>query len=156
MSDIGFGWPVYVSASRLRRLKGLGVPPIVSDIGPLAELLEGTCAKLPPDQFEVATLLAVLTHLADHGSVRHRLGENGADWIRKHHDAARIAAQYLAAIRRAVAEPPPACAPDYEAEHRLAYMVREVAAMACRMGIREGDYDSLRSLAKAIVEHMPS
>lgn len=136
------------------RLMGLGVPTIVSDIGPLDELPEGACAKVPPDQFEVATLLAVLTYLADHEVVRSRLGKNGADWIRRRHDAACIAGQYIATIRDATVELSPAPPPDYEAEHRFAYVVREMAAMASRLGIREEDDEFLRPLARAIVKRM--
>lgn len=133
------------------RLMGLGVPTIVSDIGPLTELPEGTCAKIPPDQFEVATLLAMFRYLADHERVRYRLGENGAHWIQEHHDAARIAARYIAAIKEAVVGPPARWPPDYEAEHHAAYIVREMAALACSLGVREHDDDLLRPLAETIV-----
>jgi len=150
------------------RLMGLGIPTIVSDIGPLAELPEGACAKIPPDQFEEDALMAVLAHLADREPLRRRLGENGAGWIREHHDAARIAARYIAAIGEAATESPPAPTSDYEADHRLAYLVREMAALAARLGIREEDVGFLSPMAEAIasqaaaqrglsrtVEHLP-
>ena len=84
------------------RLMGLGIPTLLSDIEPLAELPEGVCAKIAPDEFEEDTLCALLTYLADHEDVRRQLGENGARWIRENHDAGRIAAQYIAAIEEAV------------------------------------------------------
>jgi glycosyltransferase involved in cell wall biosynthesis len=134
------------------RLMGLGIPTIVSDIGPLAALPEGACVKVPPDQFEEDTLVAVMEYLAEYADVRRRLGENGADWIREHHDAARIAARYVDAIRQAAAGSPPVRPTDYHAEHRLAYLVREMAAMASRLGIREEDDHLLRPMAEAIAK----
>ena len=84
------------------RLMGLGVPTLISDIEPLAEFPEGVCAKVAPDEFEEDTLLALLTYLADHEDVRQQLGENGVHWIRKHHDAGRIAGEHIAAIEAAL------------------------------------------------------
>lgn len=84
------------------RLMGLGIPTLISDIEPLAEFPEGVCAKVAPDEFEEDTLLALLTYLADHEDVRQSLGQNGARWIREHHDASRIAAEHIAAIERAI------------------------------------------------------
>jgi glycosyltransferase involved in cell wall biosynthesis len=89
------------------RLMGLGVPTLLSDIEPLAGLPEGTCAKIAPDEFEEDTLLALLTYLADHEDVRRQLGQHGADWIRGHHDAAQIAAQYVAALEQSRREHAP-------------------------------------------------
>ncbi|MGD2178036.1 MAG: glycosyltransferase [Anaerolineae bacterium] len=84
------------------RLMGLGVPTILSDIGPLAELPEGTCAKIPVDAFEEETLLEILRLLREHDVVRLQLGQNGAQWIRAHHDPAQIAAQYAVFLEEAV------------------------------------------------------
>ncbi len=136
------------------RLMGLGIPTLLSDIEPLAELPEGACAKIAPDEFEEDTLLALLTHLADHEDVRRQLGENGACWIRENHDAAKIAAQYIIAIEQAVANPPPSWPPDYAAEHCVAYLTREAATLACNLGVREQDDDFLRPLAKTIAQQV--
>ena len=132
------------------RLLGLGVPTVLSDIEPLAEFPEGVCAKIAPDELEEDTLLALLTYLAEHEGVRRQLGENGARWIQEHHDPARIAAQYVAAIEQAVMNPPERWPPDYGAEHRVAYLVREAADLACSLGIREHDDAFLRPLAEVI------
>ena len=85
------------------RLMGLGIPTLISDIGPLAEFPEGVCVKVAPDEFEEDTLLALLTYLADHEDVRRQVGENGVHWIREHHDAGRIAGEHIAAIEAALA-----------------------------------------------------
>lgn len=136
------------------RLMGLGVPTIVSDIGPLAGLPEGTCAKIPPDEFEEETLFASLTYLADHEDVRHQLGSNGARWIRTNHNASEIGARYITTVKNAVSEAPSAPPMDHEAEHRRAYLVREMAALAHSMGIRENDDALLRSLSRAILQRV--
>lgn len=136
------------------RLMGLGIPTIISDIEPLAELAEGACAKVAPDELEEDTLLALLNYLADHDDVRRKLGENGARWIREYHDAPQIAAQYIAAIEQAIAGAPARGSPDREAEHRTAYLVREMAALACSLGIRDQDDGWLQSLAEAVARRV--
>jgi glycosyltransferase involved in cell wall biosynthesis len=84
------------------RLMGLGVPTVLSDIEPLAELPEGTCAKIPVDAFEEETLLEILRLLRERDGLRLQLGQNGAHWIQEHHDPAKIAAQYAAFLEEAV------------------------------------------------------
>ena len=132
------------------RMMGMGIPLLISDIGPLAELPEGTCAKVPPDEFEEEIVLALLTYLADDENARRQLGKNGVQWIQEHHDARQIAAEHIAAIEQAVTGPSVSRPTDRAAEHRVAYLVREMAALACAWGIQEQDDDSLRPLAEAI------
>lgn len=136
------------------RLMGLGIPTVISDIEPLAELPEGACAKVAPDALEEETMLALLTYLVEHRQVRRQLGENGARWIREHHDAKQIAAQYAAAIEQAVAQPPAGRPPDYAAEHHTAHLVRQAATLACGLGIRDQEDDRLRPLAKALAQRV--
>ena len=135
------------------RMMGLGVPTILSDIEPLAELPEGACVKVPPDHLEEETLYALFSFLAEHDAVRRRLGEEGARWIREHHDARRIAEQYVDAIKQALGSPPPRPPGDYSREHRIAHLVREVSAWAYRLGVPETDDDLLPFLAQAIVRY---
>lgn len=136
------------------RLMGLGVPTLISDIEPLAELPEGACIKVAPDELEEETLLALLTYLAEHEDVRRKLGENGTRWIRENHDAAQIAAQYVRAIEQAITQPRTPWPPNYEAEHHTAYLVRETAALACSLGIQEHDDSFLRPLAQIIKQRL--
>ena len=136
------------------RLMGLSVPTLISDIEPLAEFPDGVCVKVTPDETEEDTLLATLTYLAEHEGVRRQLGENGARWIRQYHDPARIAEQYIATIERAVAEPPTRWPPDRSAEHRSAHLLREVAGLACDLGIGEQDDDVLRPLAEIVAQRV--
>jgi glycosyltransferase involved in cell wall biosynthesis len=86
------------------RMMGLGVPTILSDIEPLAEIPEGCCCKIRPDEWEENTLLACLELMADQPDLRHRLAENGRRFIAEYHDAQKIARQYLAFIEQTVTE----------------------------------------------------
>ena len=84
------------------RMMGLGVPTIVSDIGPLAGFPEGCCIRVPPDQYEEDTLLAFFNLLAEQPDLRQRLGENGRRFLNTYHSARNIARQYLAFIEQTV------------------------------------------------------
>lgn len=81
------------------RLMGLGVSTIVSDIEPLAELPLGACAKIAPGDYQDDSLTAVLEYLADHPDFCHQLGDNGRQFIAKHHDINQIAQQYVGFIQ---------------------------------------------------------
>lgn len=136
------------------RLMGLGVPTVLSDIAPLSGLPQGACAKVAPGEHEEETLWMLLTCLANREDVRRELGNNGADWIREHHDAAGVATEYIAAIEEALGESRPGGRRDHEAEHQLAHLVRETAAMASAMGIGDEDDDLLRPFAEAIARQL--
>ncbi|MCP5100436.1 MAG: glycosyltransferase family 4 protein, partial [Chloroflexi bacterium] len=78
------------------RLMGLGVCTIISDIEPLAELPEGACIKIKPDDYAEAILQSLLQHLATDVTLRQQIQQNGQDFITRHHDIAKNAAQTLA------------------------------------------------------------
>lgn len=84
------------------RLMGLGVPTIVSDIGPLADFPEGCCIKIPPDEYEEDILLASFESLVSDAAFRQRLGQNGQGFVATYHDARTIALEYLAFIEKTV------------------------------------------------------
>lgn len=77
------------------RLMGLGVCTLVSDIEPLAELPQGACVKIAPDDYQETVLTAVLEHLADHPEFRTQIGENGRRFIEQHHAVEDIARRYV-------------------------------------------------------------
>lgn len=77
------------------RLMGLEVCTIVSDIEPLAELPQGSCIKIAPDDYQRDTLTALLEYLADHSEFRRQIGENGRQFIARHHDIGEIAQRYV-------------------------------------------------------------
>ncbi|HFQ93822.1 MAG TPA: glycosyltransferase [Anaerolineae bacterium] len=78
------------------RLMGLNVATIISDIEPLAEIPLGACVKIPPDDYAPASLTAVLERLADDQDFRQLIGENGRQYIARHHSIDQIAPQYAA------------------------------------------------------------
>jgi glycosyltransferase involved in cell wall biosynthesis len=80
------------------RLMGVGACTIVSDIEPLAELPEGACAKIIPDDYAEETLYAILYHLAQDAGFRRLMSENGRQFISRHHDIDVIAQQTVAFI----------------------------------------------------------
>ena len=86
------------------RMMGLGIPTIVSDIGPLAGFPEGCCIRVPPDEYEEDTLLACFELLAERPDIRSRLGENARRFMATYHNAHLIARQYLAFIEQTVTE----------------------------------------------------
>jgi glycosyltransferase involved in cell wall biosynthesis len=121
------------------RLMGLGIPTLLSDIAPLQGFPEGTCAKIPVGEYEEETIFRVLCYLAEHEPARRQLGRNGARWIAEHHDAARLAAQYLDAIRSFAQRTSMSSPLDSQREHRARYLVRELAAWARCLGRGEDD-----------------
>jgi len=84
------------------RLMGLGVPTILSDIEPLAELPEGACVKIPVDPYEEDTLLRILTALRAGDELQAELGRNGQRWISGRHDPVSIASRYVSVLRQVV------------------------------------------------------
>lgn len=77
------------------RLMGVGTCTIVSDIEPLAELPEGACAKIAPDDYEEETLYAILQRLSQDAGFRHLMSENGRQFISRYHDIDAIAQQTM-------------------------------------------------------------
>lgn len=92
-------WPSLgeTSASTLRLLAA-GRAVIVSDAGPLGELPDEICLKVPSgDQAEEA-LVAALGRLAAAPNERCRLGEAAREYVGRVHSLERSAAQYSRAI----------------------------------------------------------
>lgn len=77
------------------RLMGLGVCTIVSDIEPLAELPQGACVKIAPDDYQEDVLAAMLEHLADQPEFRAEVAENGRRFIERRHAVGDVARRYV-------------------------------------------------------------
>jgi glycosyltransferase involved in cell wall biosynthesis len=83
------------------RLMGLGICTIVSDIEPLAELPEGSCIKIKPDDYTEAMLQSLLQHIATNATLRQQIQQNGRDFIARHHninDNARQTINFLNSV----------------------------------------------------------
>lgn len=133
------------------RLMGLGVPCIVSDTETLAELPEGACAKLPPDEHEAKTLTALLAYLAGDDRLRRRMGKNGQEYVRAYHSAERIAEQYLHVISK-IASPPPDQPQATSETGPRDHLIQDVASIAAGWGVAETDDYLLAPISQAIGE----
>jgi glycosyltransferase involved in cell wall biosynthesis len=129
------------------RLMGLGLPTIVSDIQPLAELPEGACIKVAPDPYEEDTLYKLFLYLAENSDVRSRLGANASRWIHDHHEVRQVAEQHLAAAKQFTFDSAEKVV-DRRVEHQTAHLVREVARFGCDIGVRDSDEAFLCSVAE--------
>lgn len=81
------------------RLMGLGVCTIVSDIEPLAEVPQGACIKIAPDEYQEETLCAMLEYLAEQPAFRRQVSDNGREFVTRHHSLEGIARQYVQFIQ---------------------------------------------------------
>jgi glycosyltransferase involved in cell wall biosynthesis len=77
------------------RLMGLGVCTIVSDIEPLAELPQGACVKVAPDEYQQDTLVTLLAYLVNLPDFRQQISDNGRQFIARHHNVGDIARRYV-------------------------------------------------------------
>jgi glycosyltransferase involved in cell wall biosynthesis len=130
------------------RLMGLGIPTIVTNIEPLAEIPEGCCVKVDVDEHEGEVLLATMQLLATDGEARQELAERGRSYIQTEHHPRTVAQKYKAFIETLLsptvqtAESAPS---DWE--H---YLIQEVAAILADWGVQSGDTTLLLPFAETI------
>jgi hypothetical protein len=84
----------------------LGKPVVVSDVGWFSELPDPVAAKVPVDEFEIETLVAVLELLAADDDLRTRMGAAASEYARTSHDLERVADLYAAALEELAGGPP--------------------------------------------------
>jgi len=90
------------------RLLGLGVPTIISDIEPLAELPSDTVVRITPNQpDEEALLFAAMDYLLTRRDVAHTLAQNGQRYVQQHHSVATIAERYADFIQEVASQHEP-------------------------------------------------
>jgi glycosyltransferase involved in cell wall biosynthesis len=83
----------------------LGTPLVVSDVGWFSELPDSVAAKVPVDDHEVETLIAMLERLAGDADLRSRIGAAALDYARREHDLDSVADRYVAALEEMVGGP---------------------------------------------------
>jgi len=133
------------------RLWGLGQPTILSDIEPLADLPEGCCAKIPPDEYEEDTLLEILKYLAEHQELRRQMGDNARQFVHRHHNVAHIARQHLDFFEEVVSAPARPVEPTAP-NSWTSQLVQESAAVLAHWGVSEQDDALLAPIAAAIAQ----
>ena len=85
------------SGSVIRGLS-LAKPLVISDVGWFSELPSEAALKVPPDEDEVATLMAALELLVTRDDVRVTMGRAASELVRREHDLGRVAELYAAAL----------------------------------------------------------
>ena len=93
--------PIAVIVADQRPALGL----VVSDAGWFSELPESVAAKVPVDEFEVATLAAMLELLAGDPELRERMSAAAVEYARREHDLEHVADLYVAAIEEVAGWP---------------------------------------------------
>jgi hypothetical protein len=74
---------------------------VVSDVGWFSELPGDVALKVPPDDDEVATLIAALELLAGRSDVREAMGATALELALRDHDVESVADLYVAALETA-------------------------------------------------------
>ena len=142
------------------RLLGLGVPTIISEIEPLAELPQDGVVRIVPDQpDEEAMIFAAMDYLLAHRDVARAMARRGQRYVRAQHAPERVAG-LLADFMREVAANRDALASRIPAR-RLAVMgMAESGSPLCRvagaalaeLGVEPGKGHLIRPVAAAIQE----
>jgi glycosyltransferase involved in cell wall biosynthesis len=127
--SVSLRWPTMGETSGIAiRALSLGKPLVVSDAGWFSELPDSVVAKVPVDEFEVATLAATLELLAQDDALRERMGEAASQYIREQHDLGHVADLYVATLEEVAGGPAVRDA-----------VLGDVAKAAYEVGISSGD-----------------
>jgi glycosyltransferase involved in cell wall biosynthesis len=104
--SVNLRWPTMGETSGMAiRALSLGKPLVVSDAGWFSELPDSVVAKVPVDEFEVATLAATLELLAEDEGLRERMGAAASRYVREEHDIGGVADLYVAALEEVAGGP---------------------------------------------------
>jgi glycosyltransferase involved in cell wall biosynthesis len=103
---VNLRWPTMGETSGMAiRALSLGKPLIVSDAGWFSELPDSVAAKITVDEFEIATLAAMLERLAGDDRLRERMGSAALEYVRRELDLDHVADLYLAALEEVAGGP---------------------------------------------------
>jgi len=99
---VSLRWPTMGETSGVAiRTLSLGQPLVVSDVGWFSELPDAVAAKVPVDEWEVDTLVAVLELLAGDADFRRSMGKAARLYAQREHSLARTGELYAAALEEA-------------------------------------------------------
>jgi len=131
------------------RLLGLGVPTVVTNIEPLAEIPEGCCAKVEVDEYEEDVLVATMDYLATDADARRQMSERARRFIQDNHLPPRIAGQYQTFIQQVLSGTAAASGPQAIGswEDRL---IADVGAILSEWGLQGREDALLLPIAEAI------
>ena len=139
------------------RLLGLATPVIVNEGGWFSEIPDGCCARVSVGATEEDELVAVLEVLAGDPALRQEMGRAAAVWAARTLSLEKAVDGYTAVLERAIhAGPRPGPAvyieptpPDGWAATGL---VRDVAAAAAGLGVRDDDEALLPNLVDTMAQ----
>ena len=83
------------SSGTLTRALALGLPAIVYNFGPFAEIPNDVVIKVPLELVEPVALAAALERLMHEPALRQTLGDSARQYMRSHHSVQRSAGMYL-------------------------------------------------------------
>lgn len=136
------------------RLLGLGVPTIVSDIAPLAELPQDAVVRIKPNEAdEEGMLFAAMDYLLTRRDVAAAMAANGCRYVTEHHNMELVISQFVDFLKRIAAtkKMPTALTQPVSIPQSLSMtLARTAGAALADMGLRTASEHMLRPLAQAI------
>ncbi|MGQ9491406.1 MAG: glycosyltransferase family 4 protein [Anaerolineae bacterium] len=136
------------------RLLGLGVPTIISDIEPLAELPGDAVVRIKPNEAdEEAMLFAAMDYLLTHRDVASAMAENGRKYVSEQHNMDLVISQFaefLTAITVTRKSPASPTRPLNHNQSLPVTLARTAGAALAEMGLQSGSENLLRPLVEAI------
>lgn len=132
------------------RLLGLGIPTIISNIEPLAEIPEDCCARVDLGGNEEDKLLVIMEYLAAHEAARQEMAENGRRYVQENHDPHRVALQYKGFIEQVLSTPLEVMSGTGRAISWQERLIEDVAAILAEWGVSAEDDHLLLPIADAI------
>lgn len=136
------------------RLLGLGVPTIVSDIEPLAELPQDAVVRIKPNEAdEEGMLFAAMDYLLTRRDVAAAMAANGRQYVAEHHNMELVVSQFADFLKKvaATSKVPTALTQPLSVSQPLSMTLTRMAGAALAdMGLRSASDHMLRPLAQAI------
>ncbi|MCE5258217.1 MAG: glycosyltransferase family 4 protein [Chloroflexi bacterium] len=140
------------------RLLGLGVPTIISDIEPQADIPEDAVIRIPPDRAdEEARLYQAMETLLTHPEKREAMAKVSKEYIHTHHDTAATAKSFSEFLEQVYQQQPTLLA---KASRRSrggksllnpsSDLVYQAGKALAEMGVYSTDTGLLRAVAGAI------
>ena len=146
------------------RLLGLGVPTIISDIEPLAELPTDAVVRIEPDHPEEETLLfSAMDYLLTHRKVSRALGESGRRYALENHSLSVVVDRYVDFVQEIVTNREALEARVWERKQTLsptldfrAGLTHVAGRALAELGLASNNQFLFMSVAKAIHDLVPN
>lgn len=142
------------------RLLGLGVPTIISDIAPQADIPQSAVIRIVPDRGDEAMMVyTAMDYLLQHPLQRKEMGQAGRAYIQSHHDPAVLGPQFCSFLNTVHSQLPELTERRVNRKRggrsiihpssNLTYLAGKALA---EIGVNSTDTDMLRAVAGAILD----